>query len=442
MAMANGKTSLRGLNLVLLKARAAQRIWGRLPVKKRLEHFSRLARLMERGKAGFAKTITEEVGKPISESLVEVDRSKAPLEYYIEHGEGLLSDEEVRTDARRSYIRFEPIGIAAAFTPWNYPFWGIFRQLAPALLCGNALIAKVHSRTTQSAKQIEKLVSEAGFPDGLFAGVAGDASLIEPLIAGVETVVAITSPAHGRVIAEIAGRHLKRINLQLSGSDPFIVLEDADIGYAAKCAAKSRLINAGQDCVAAKRFIVRKEVCTAFAEKLVEEMKKTRMGDPTKLDTQIGPLGHERLPNILKKQVEDSVRRGARVLLGGHPLANGFFQPTVLTNVAPEMRVWKEETFGPIAPIVSAGSDIEALILANKSEFGLGASVWTKDLARAEKMAEQLEVGMVVVNGQPKSTHAMPFGGLKSTGMGRDFSKYGLLHFLNTKSILVFDHEK
>lgn len=411
---------------LLAKAREAQRTWASLPVNERLNHFKKIISQFNREK-NLAELITLETGKSLAEAAAEIERCKIPLKYYIAHGKKLLEKEKV--DSNR-YILFEPIGLVAAFTPWNYPLWGVFRQLAPILLCGNGLIIKAHSRVSRSALAIEEIVEKAGVPSGLVSTVFGNKEIIEPLISQVETVVAITSPQRARTIAEIAGRHLKRINLQLSGSDPFIVLEDADIKKAAIRAAASRLINSGQDCVSAKRFIVRKEIHGSFVKEFVKEMKKAK----------ISPLGHEALPQILESQLEDAVQQGAKILLGGKSQGE-LFKPTVLVKVNPTMRVWQEETFGPLAPIIPAATDEEAIALANTSPFGLAASIWTKDIERAEKLAKKLEVGMVAINGQPKSNPALPFGGLKQSGMGRDFSKYGLMHFLNTKSVVV-NHEK
>jgi acyl-CoA reductase-like NAD-dependent aldehyde dehydrogenase len=437
-------TTVAEVQKITRDAHQAQKDWARLSLGDRLACFHKFIAILEQEKERLASIITEEVGKPLRESIAEVERCKMPLAYYCEHGERLLRDEIVQTHAQRSYIRFEPIGVVAVFTPWNYPIWGIFRQLAPALLCGNGLIVKPSSKTVGSTLPILELAKQAGLPDGLISVVLGNMEIVEPLIAGIETVVVITSPQQATKIAEVAGHDLKRINLQLSGSDVLIVLEDVDIDKTVQKAVTSRLRNAGQDCVAAKRFIVHAEVYEAFVDGMVKTMNKIKVGDPTRPDTGMGPLGHEKLLDILEAQVQDASQKGAKVLLGGKRLDRRgyFFPPTVIADVKPNMKVWQEETFGPVSAVMRAETDEEAIKMANNSPFGLGASIWTKNVRRGESLAERLEVGVVAINGQPGSHPAIPFGGVKQTGMGRDFAKYGLLHFLNTKSVLTFSHNK
>jgi acyl-CoA reductase-like NAD-dependent aldehyde dehydrogenase len=432
-------TSITELKNIFSKAHFAQKDWAKLEVKKRISYFKKLVSAIEKEKIILAHLITKEMGKPIAEAIAEIERCTMPLKYYIENGENLLKNEIVKTQAEKSYIRFEPIGLVAIFSPWNYPLWGIFRQLAPALLCGNGILISPNLKVVGSAEYILKIIKRAGLPNGLVSIVLGD-EINEPLIAGVETIIAITSPYRGSIIAGIAGRYLKRVNLELSGSDPFIVLEDADIQSATQHAVMSRLMNTGQDCVAAKRFIIREEIYDIFVEQFVEKMKKIKIGNPVDATTHIGPLGDKNLLKILKIQIDDAIQKGAKLILGGKKLKQKgyFFQPTVLVNVKPNMKVWQEETYGPVAAIMAVKDDQRAIAMANNSPFGLGASIWTKNVKRGNMFVEKLESGMVFINDQPKSNPAMPFGGIKQSGMGRDFSKYGLLHFLNTKSVFIF----
>ncbi|MFH1750513.1 MAG: aldehyde dehydrogenase family protein [Candidatus Micrarchaeota archaeon] len=433
-------TSASALDQTILAARSAQREWSALDTKQKMPYFEHLIAGLEKHKNKLARLITLETGKTIIESEAEVERCKIPLRYYIEHGEKLLSDEQIPTDAKKSYIRYESIGLVASFTPSNYPLWGVFRQLAPALLCGNALVIKGPNRIAGSLLSIIQIVANTGVPKGLVSAVFGNWKTAEQLISTVELVVAVTSTQNARKIGEIAGRHLKRTNFELSGSDPFIVLEDSDVELAAKKAVASRLMNCGQDCVSAKRFIIKREVYGKFLAAFKIEIEKVKLGSPSNRQSSIGPLLSEQYIRFIETQLRDAVNNGANILVGGKrgTKKGNFFLPTILIGVSPKMRVWQEETFGPIAPIVQASSDAEAVALANNSPFGLGASIWTRDLRRGEFIAARLECGVVSINEQPKSNPAMPFGGVKLSGMGRDFSKYGLMHFLNTKSVQVF----
>jgi succinate-semialdehyde dehydrogenase/glutarate-semialdehyde dehydrogenase len=353
----------------------------------------------------------------------------------------MLADEPRRTDAARSYVRFEAIGPVLAIMPWNFPFWQVFRFAAPALAAGNAGILKHAPNVSRCALEIEQVFRDAGLPDGLFrsvflsneatAGVIGDPR--------VRAVTLTGSDRAGSQVAEHAGRHLKKTVLELGGSDPFIVLEDADVARAARIAADARLQNSGQSCIAAKRFIVADRVAGQFTERLIAEMGSRRVGDPLDPATAVGPQARLDLRANLHRQVEESVRRGARLVLGGR-LPDGpgaFYPPTVLTGVQPGTPAFDEETFGPVAAVMVARDEADAIRIANASVYGLGASVWTADPARGERIARELEAGSVFVNGMVKSDPRLPFGGVKRSGYGRELSEYGLREFVNIKTVWV-----
>jgi succinate-semialdehyde dehydrogenase/glutarate-semialdehyde dehydrogenase len=338
-------------------------------------------------------------------------------------------------------VRFDPLGPVLAVMPWNFPFWQVFRFAAPALMAGNVGILKHASNVPRAALQIEEVFREAGFPRGVFSTAVVGSSAVASLIADPR-IVAVTltgSEGAGRQIAERSGRELKKTVLELGGSDPFIVLADADLTAAAKSAADARLINSGQSCIAAKRFIVVNAVADAFVERFLRELSARRVGDPLDRATQVGPQAREDLRDSLHGQVEESVKRGARLLLGGEiPTGKGAFYPaTLLTAVEQGMPAFDEETFGPVAAVIRAKDETDAVRLANDSTLGLGASLWTRDRERAERLATAIEAGSVFVNGVVKSDPRLPFGGIKRSGYGRELSEYGIREFVNIKSVWI-----
>ncbi len=435
------ETSSLRIDRVLAAAHAAFLEWRAVAFVIRTKMMREASRVLRARKDEYARTMTREMGKPIVQAESEVDKCAWVCEYYADHAEGLLSEQPRETDASRSYIRFDPLGPVLAVMPWNFPFWQVFRFAAPALMAGNAGILKHASNVPRCALAIEEVFREAGFPPGLFSTLLVGPSKVSSLIADPR-IVAVTltgSDQAGSKIAEQAGRELKKTVLELGGSDPFVVLEDADLAAAARTAADARLINSGQSCIAAKRFIVVEPVADRFLELFLNELRSRRVGDPMERETQVGPQARTDLRDALHRQVEESVKRGAKALLGGEvPRGKGaFYPPTLLTAVDKGMPAFDEETFGPVAAVIRAKDESDAVRLANDSVFGLGASLWTQDRARAERVAAEIEAGSVFVNGLVKSDPRLPFGGIKRSGYGRELSEYGIREFVNIKSVWI-----
>jgi succinate-semialdehyde dehydrogenase/glutarate-semialdehyde dehydrogenase len=429
------------LTRILERATAASRDWRRRPVAERAERLRAAGRLLRERKGTYARTMALEMGKPLAQGVGEAEKCAWVCDYYAEHGAAFLADEPRPSDASRSYIRFEALGPVLAIMPWNFPFWQVFRFAAPALVAGNAGILKHAPNVPRCAVAIEEVFQDAGFPDGLFRAVflsnAGAGGVIAD-----ERVRAVTltgSDRAGSQVAEQAGRHLKKTVLELGGSDPFIVLDDADLERAAQAAAEARLINSGQSCIAAKRFIVVERVADQFLERFTSEMRARKVGDPLDPTTQVGPQARVDLRENLHRQVRESVQRGARLMLGGElPQGRGaFYPPTVLVAVEPGMPAFDQETFGPVAAVIRAKDEADAIRIANASHYGLGAAVWTRDTQRGERVAREIEAGSVFVNGLVKSDPRLPFGGVKRSGYGRELSEYGLREFVNVKTVWV-----
>jgi succinate-semialdehyde dehydrogenase/glutarate-semialdehyde dehydrogenase len=385
--------------------------------------------------------MTTEMGKPITAGEGEIDKCAWVCEYYADEAERLLATARIPTDATESFVRFDPLGPVLAIMPWNFPFWQVFRFAAPALMAGNVGLLKHASNVPGCALAIERVFADAGFPEGVFTALLVSADATEALIAhpAVAAVTLTGSEAAGKAVASAAGRHIKKAVLELGGSDAFIVLSDADLERCAEQAAQARAINSGQSCIAAKRFIIEKDVLNAFTARFVEHMSALRVGDPGARDTQVGPLARKDLVEELHAQVTDSQKQGAELRLGGAPLerAGYFYAPTVLSGTGPGMRVFDEETFGPVAAVCAADDPDHAVELANASRFGLGASVWTGDRALGKRMAGRLEAGVVSVNEIVKSDPRLPFGGVKASGFGRELGSFGIQEFVNVKSVWV-----
>jgi succinate-semialdehyde dehydrogenase/glutarate-semialdehyde dehydrogenase len=435
------ETAPDALARILERADAASREWRRRPVGERAERLRAAGRLLRERKDTYARTMALEMGKPLAQGVGEAEKCAWVCDYYAEHGAAFLADEPRPSDASRSYIRFEALGPVLAIMPWNFPFWQVFRFAAPALVAGNAGILKHAPNVSRCALEIESVFRDAGFPDGLFRSVILSNEAAGGVIAD-ERVRAVTltgSDRAGSQVAEQAGRHLKKTVLELGGSDPFIVLEDADLERAATAAAEARLINSGQSCIAAKRFIVVDRVADQFLERFTSEMRARRVGDPLDPATHIGPQARLDLRENLHRQVQESVQRGARLMLGGElPSGRGaFYPPTVLVAVEPGMPVFDQETFGPVAAVIRAKDEADAIRIANTSPYGLGAAVWTGDTKRGERVARELEAGSVFVNGLVKSDPRLPFGGVKRSGYGRELSEFGLREFVNVKTVWV-----
>jgi len=426
---------------MLAAAHAAFLEWRDARYAARAKNMRQAATILRTRKLDYARLMTLEMGKPIVQGEAEIEKCAWTCEYYADHAEALLAEQPRQTDASRSYVRFDPLGVVLAVMPWNFPFWQVFRFAAPALMAGNAAVLKHASNVPRCALTIEEIFRDAGFPRGLFATALVGSSAVPALIADRRVAaVTLTGSDHaGSQVAQHAGRELKKTVLELGGSDPFIVLADADLAAAASTAADARLVNSGQSCIAAKRFIVVEAVADRFLDRFVQELRSRRVGDPLARETQVGPQARVDLRDALHRQVEESVKRGAKLLLGGQvPPGKGAFYPaTLLTAVDKGMPAFDEETFGPVAAVIRAKDEADAVRLANDSQFGLGASLWTQDRARAERMAAQIEAGSVFVNGLVKSDPRLPFGGIKRSGYGRELSEYGIREFVNIKSVWI-----
>jgi len=400
----------------------AFRAWRARSFSERALPMRKLARIFRERADRYGALMTSEMGKPITEARAEVEKCAFGCEHFAEHAARYLSDEPIESNARRSIVAFEPLGVILAVMPWNFPFWQVIRFAAPALMAGNAAVVKHASNVPQSALAIEEAFRDAGFPDGLVRTVLVPGGAIEPIIADprIRAVTLTGSSDTGSRIAELAGRELKKTVLELGGSDPYIVLADADVDAAAKTGARARNQNNGQSCIAAKRFIAERAVANDFERGFAKAVEDLVVGDPMDPKTQVGPLARRDLLETLERQVDESVRAGARVLTGTE-----------------EMPVFKEETFGPVAAVLRVADADEAIRVANDSAYGLGASLWTRDIARAERLARRIESGSVFVNGMVASDPRLPFGGVKRSGYGRELSAFGIREFTNVQTIWI-----
>jgi acyl-CoA reductase-like NAD-dependent aldehyde dehydrogenase len=416
-------------------------VWRSRSIADRAVPMRRLAALLRERADRYGRLVTIEMGKPIAEAKAELEKCAWGCEYYAENAARYLADEVVETNAQRSLVAFQPLGIVLAVMPWNFPFWQVIRFAAPALMAGNAAVLKHASNVPQCALAIEEVVRDAGFPEGLLRTLLIPGSAVEPVIADprIRAVTLTGSSDTGSRLAELAGRALKKTVLELGGSDPFIVLGDADIEAAAKVGARARNQNNGQSCIAAKRFIAVEPIARDFERRFAAEVEALRVGDPLDPNTQIGPLARADLRETLERQVRESVRMGARVLTGGERgTGRGwYYQPTVLADVTEDMPVFKEETFGPVAAVLRVRDADDAVRVANDSAYGLGASLWTRDVRLGEALARRIESGSVFVNGMVASDPRLPFGGVKRSGYGRELSLYGIKEFANIQTIWI-----
>jgi succinate-semialdehyde dehydrogenase/glutarate-semialdehyde dehydrogenase/succinyl-CoA reductase len=423
------------------KAKRAFPEWKK-DYEKRRSYIYNLVEYLKKNKTELAKVATSEMGKTIKESMGEVEKCAWALEFYADHGDSFLADEVLNTDARKSFLTFEPLGVIGSIMPWNFPYWQALRFAAPCLMAGNVIVMKPSRITMQSGIEIEKAFTESGIPDGIFQTVIGSVESANHLIdSDVNAVTFTGSTDAGAKVGQRAAMNLKKCVLELGGSDPFIVLDDAIIEKAAEGAVKGRFINCGQSCVASKRFFVGKNIARDFIELFIKKASQLKVGDPTLIETDIGPLSSKGSLETISGIVKDAKEKGAEILLGGSEIDGKgyFYHPTILTNIKPNMRIAKEETFGPVAPITIVENESEAVRLANDTEFGLGASIWTKDLAKAEKISRRIESGIVSVNNVVISDPRIPFGGIKHSGFGRELSRYGMLEFVNIKSVRFYD---
>ena len=423
-------------------ARSALNGWKNLDIGERCSLTRNLGRIMRRNKSEYAKLITEEMGKPVRQATAEVEKCAWLCDYYSETAEAFLRDELIPTEFRKSFVCFEPIGVVAGIMPWNFPFWQAMRFAVPAVTAGNVEILKHSSVCLGSAIKLEEAFTDAGFPESVFQAVIGNSAVGEALIRSDIDAVSITGSVDtGKRVAELASKDLKKFVLELGGSDPFIVLDDADLNQTAYMATQSRLLNTGQSCIAAKRFIVVKEVAEKFTKLFVENTEAEEVGDPMDPKTTVGPLVRESQRKALSVQVEDAKNKEGKILTGGNTIGGEgyFYEPTIVSNVTKDMKIIREEVFGPAAPIIIVNNEEEAVMEANNSEFGLGASIWTNNIERGMRLARQIQSGIVSVNEMVKSDPRLPFGGTKSSGIGRELSEFGIREFVNIKSVVVKD---
>ena len=416
--------------------------WRLEPIDRRAARMRSLATILRGRRPMLAALMTAEVGKTIGASEAEVDKCAGACEFFADHAPRMLADRAVATDAKDSFIRLDPLGPVLAIMPWNFPLWQVFRFAAPALMAGNVGVLKHATNVTGCALAIESAFGDAGFPEGAFVALLVDDDAVAQSLVARPTIRAVTltgSERAGRAVAAAAATVLKKSVLELGGSDAFIVLADADVASVAEAAADARCLNNGQSCIAAKRFIVVAAVAEAFEAAFVAAMSRRVVGDPTDRATQVGPLARDDLRGALDDQVRRSIEAGARLACGGaRPEGRGYFYPpTVLLNVRPGIAAFDEETFGPVAAVVRARDVVDAIALANRSRYGLGASVWTADLDAARAIAARLEAGSVFVNAGVRSDPRLPFGGVKDSGWGRELSHYGVEEFCNVKSVWI-----
>ncbi len=415
--------------------------WRETDFQTRAKFMKAAAYILRKNKRKYAELMTLEMGKPVTQAIAEAEKCAWVCEYYADNAESILSREQIETDAGESYVQFDPLGIVLAVMPWNFPMWQVFRFAAPALMAGNAGILKHASNVPQTALAIEEIFREAGFPENIFRTLLIGPQKVDDVIKNPKIKAAtLTGSEHaGSKVAEISGKMLKKTVMELGGSDPFIIFADADLNEAVSTAVTARLINNGQSCIAAKRFIVVKEIADEFESLFVEKMSKVKTGDPMNDETELGPLAREDLLNELDAQVKLSVTKGAKILTGGEiSNRNGYFYPaTVLTNVQKGMPAYEQELFGPVAAIIRAKDENNAIEIANDSEFGLGASLWTNDIEKAKEFTHKIEAGSVFVNGLVKSDPRLPFGGIKKSGYGRELSHYGIKEFVNIKTVWI-----
>jgi succinate-semialdehyde dehydrogenase/glutarate-semialdehyde dehydrogenase len=433
--------SAREIERKLAAAEAAFRVLRDWTFEQRGACLRRTADLLESGKRDLARLAVLEMGKPIRQAIAEVEKCAWACRYYAEHGARHLVDEVIETDARRSLVRYEPLGVILAVMPWNFPYWQVFRFAAPALMAGNAALLKHASNVPQVALAIEDLFARSGFPAGAFATLLIDAGRVEEIIRDdrIRAVTLTGSEPAGRAVAAAAGRAIKKTVLELGGSDPFIVMPSADLSQAAAVATQARVQNNGQSCIAAKRFIVAHTVADAFERELVARFASLRVGDPMDETTDVGPLATRAGLEELERQVASLVEAGGTVLVGGRRLDGEgyFYAPTIVTGVSPDAPAAQEEIFGPVALLFRVADAREAVAVANATRFGLGASAWTNDPHEQDLFITGLEAGAVFINGMVKSDPRLPFGGVKASGYGRELSVFGIREFVNVKTVWI-----
>ncbi len=430
------------MNGVIDRVHDAFRGWRQLTFRERAEPMRRAAEVLRNHKSAYAELMTREMGKPIVQAEAEIDKCAWGCEYYAEHAEALLQPYDVETGASRSFVTYQPLGVIFAIMPWNYPFWQVFRFAAPHMMAGNVGLLKHAPNVIGCAQAIESVFREAGFPDDVFRNLVIDTDQAAKVIENrkVSAVTLTGSTGAGRAVAAKAGEMLKKTVLELGGSDPYVILEDANLDLAVQACAESRLLNSGQSCIGAKRFIVVEPLRERFEQGMAERLGAARMGDPMQRDVAVGPLARHDLRDKLAGQVKKSIDKGARCLIGGSvPTGPGcFYPPTVLSGVVPGMPAYEEEMFGPVASVIGVRDEEEALRIANDTAYGLGSAVFTEDPARAERIASQeIEAGATFVNSYVASDPRLPFGGIKDSGYGRELASHGIHEFVNIKTVSI-----
>ncbi|MGQ0658980.1 MAG: NAD-dependent succinate-semialdehyde dehydrogenase [Chromatiales bacterium] len=429
------------IDTALAETHAAHARWAATSFDRRAALMRRAAAVLRERREEFARIITLEMGKLIKEARAEVEKCAAACDYYAENSARFLADEIVETDAGRSYVAYQPLGTVLAIMPWNFPFWQVFRFAAPALMAGNCGVLKHAANVPQCALAIESVFIAAGFPSGVFRTLLISSEQVAKVLddARVHAVTITGSEYAGRKVAERAGVNLKKSVLELGGSDAFIVLEDADLELTVSNAVASRFLNAGQSCIAAKRFIVVDDIAEKFLERFKSGVEALKPGDPLDENTTLAPLARRDLRDELHQQVTQSVREGAVAMAGCEPLdgPGAFYRASILDRCTPAVRVFNEELFGPVATVIRVRDEPEAVAVANSSRYGLGGSVWTRDTARGERVARELQCGLSFVNGMVKSDPRLPFGGVKASGYGRECSHHGIREFVNAKTVWI-----
>ncbi|MFQ5523052.1 MAG: NAD-dependent succinate-semialdehyde dehydrogenase [Acidimicrobiia bacterium] len=419
-----------------------QKEWEEVPIPERAQPMLRLAEILEQRATGLGGLMADEMGKPIAQGIAEAEKCAWVCRHYAENAERILADEHIATERTKSYIAYRPLGVVLAVMPWNFPLWQVYRFAAPALMAGNGGVLKHASNVTGCALAIDEAIVEAGFPDGLFRTLVLPSSRVDEVLEhpGIAAATLTGSDPAGRAVASKAGSLIKKTVLELGGSDPAVVLADADLEAAAATCATARLINGGQSCIAAKRFIVEEPVVEEFTGLLAENMAQAAMGDPHDPDTTLGPMARVDLRDELHDQVQRSIAAGARLVIGGEiPDGGGaFYPPTLLADVGPGMPAYHEETFGPVAAVITAQDLDDAVRIANNTQFGLGASIYTSDVELGERVArDRLQAGSCFVNAFVASDPRLPFGGIKMSGYGRELADIGMREFLNIKTVVV-----
>ncbi|MGB8337679.1 MAG: NAD-dependent succinate-semialdehyde dehydrogenase [Burkholderiales bacterium] len=434
-----GTWSPQQLEQALAATHSAQAVWATTMFEHRALRMTRVAELLRERRDEFAAIITAEMGKLSKEALGEVEKCALNCDYYAVHAGPFLADEPMRSDAGKSYVSYLPLGTILGVMPWNFPFWQVFRFAAPALMAGNGVALKHASNVQRCAKAIESVFRDAGFPENLFTHLPISAGQVADAIASphVHAVTLTGSEPAGKAVAAAAGMNLKKCVLELGGSDPFIVLADADLDLAIDQAVLSRYSNCGQSCIAAKRFILAPEIADEFVRRLAQKISALKIGDPADGTTQLGPMAREDLRDELHQQVKDSIAQGAVAVTGCAPLdrQGAFYAPSILDHVTPKTRAYHEELFGPVAIVIRARDEADAARIANDTRFGLASSIWSRDFDHAEEFARHIQAGATFINGMVKSDSRLPFGGIKASGFGRELSYHGIREFVNAKTI-------